>query len=136
MAGGKAKIHEHPKAGSSTFRERPQDINKSGAPQRKLVATVIETMKEAGVEPATAPQIKDSYLRFLNLTETELQEIVADKDQPMLNRIVAKAILGNKGFEVIAQLLDRAIGKPNQSIDVTATQTISRDYDFKIIDGE
>lgn len=117
MAGNK-KIHEHPKANTKGFAQCPENINKSGA-NRKLVSTVIKEMEKAGVEPATASQIKDSYLRFLNLTETELKQMVEDTDQPMINRIVAKAILGNKGFEVIGQLLDRAIGKAQQQIDHT-----------------
>lgn len=107
------------KDNTNGFQKNPQNINRSGA-NRKLVSSVIKELQEKGVEPATAPEIKDSYLRFLNLSEKELTEIAQDKEQPMLNRIVANSIIGNKGFEVIQQLLDRAIGKANQSIDHTS----------------
>lgn len=106
------------KDNTNGFQKNPQNINRSGA-NRKLVSSVIKELQEKGVEPATAGEIKDSYLRFLNLSEKELMEISKDTEQPMLNRIVANAIISNKGFEVIQQLLDRAIGKANQSIDHT-----------------
>jgi len=106
------------KDNTNGFQKNPQNINRSGA-NRKLVSSVIKELQDKGVEPATAGEIKDSYLRFLNLSEKELMEISKDTEQPMLNRIVANAIISNKGFEVIQQLLDRAIGKANQSIDHT-----------------
>ena len=107
------------KDNTNGFQKNPQNINRSGA-NRKLVSSVIKELQDKGVEPATAGEIKDSYLRFLNLSEKELMEISKDTEQPMLNRIVANAIISNKGFEVIQQLLDRAIGKANQSIDHTS----------------
>ena len=107
------------KDNTNGFQKNPQNINRSGA-NRKLVSSVIKELQDKGVEPATAGEIKDSYLRFLNLSEKELMEISKDTEQPMLNRIVAESIIGKKGFEVIQQLLDRAIGKASQSIDHTS----------------
>ena len=35
----------------------------------------------------------------------------------MLNRILAKAIMGGKGFEILESMLDRAQGKAKQTTD-------------------
>jgi hypothetical protein len=107
------------KINTKGFKELPENINKTGA-NRRLVSTVLKELEDKGVEQATAAQIKSSYLAFINLTKNELNEIQLDESQPMINRIVAKAILGNKGFEVIAQMLDRAIGKPENKTDLTS----------------
>lgn len=48
----------------------------------------------------------------------DLQKISNDNAEPALVRIVAKAILSGKGFEVIEKMLDRTIQKATQPIDV------------------
>lgn len=53
---------------------------------------------------------------MIHLSEEELKELVTAKDKPMLARIIAKSLLSTKGFETAEKLLDRAIGKPNQSV--------------------
>lgn len=101
------------------FENNPQNINKNGRP-RKLVSTVLLELKENGVEPVSVSQIKDLYLSFLNLTIKEQTEIAKDDKQPAINRIVCKALLSNKGFDAVKDLLDRAIGKAQQQIDHTS----------------
>jgi len=49
----------------------------------------------------------------------EIKALVEDDKQPSINRIVAKALLSGKGFEVIKDILDRAIGKATQIQDIT-----------------
>jgi hypothetical protein len=39
-----------------------------------------------------------------------------------LIRIVGKKILSEKGFDIIEKMLDRSLGKPNQSIDIGLTE--------------
>lgn len=46
-------------------------------------------------------------MQMLQLEEKELKAIVEDKDRPMLIRILAKNMLGGKGFEIIEKMLDR-----------------------------
>lgn len=100
------------------FEKYPERINRNGRP-RKLVGDVIKDLEEAGVKPATKIEIQECYLRLINLEMDEIQNRVSDKKQPALIRIVGKAILSGKGFEVIEKLLDRSVGRPDQRHDHT-----------------
>ena len=101
-----------------------QSGNPNGRP-RKLVGDVIKELETKGVKGATAEQIRAIFMQFINLPENELKEMVNDKGQPMLNRIVIKAMLGGKGFEVIKDLIERAYGKANQPVEHTGKINIS-----------
>jgi len=68
----------------------------------------------------TKEQISATYQTLLILPQGELATLGADGNQPMLNRIIAKAILGGKGFENIEKMLDRAQGRATQSTDITS----------------
>lgn len=52
-------------------------------------------------------------------------EIAGDKDKPMLARVVAKAILDKKGFDIVERMLDRSIGKPTQHVEEKSTVTLA-----------
>lgn len=115
MAGGKGKIHEHPNAGKSTFAKRKQDINRSGL-NRKSIASVNLELEKKGYKAANKQDIIDCYLRLINLDMPELTEMIKDKDQPAMIRIVGKAILSGKGFDIIEKMLDRGIGKADSKL--------------------
>lgn len=93
--------------------------NPNGRP-KKFVGQILEDLRNSGYEPVTKGQIADMYQTLIILPQDELLDIGGDKDQPMLNRIIAKAILGGKGFENIEKMLDRAQGRAAQSMDVTS----------------
>jgi len=117
----KKKIHN---ANTNGFQKNPQNINRSGK-NRKTVSSVILQLQKSGAEPVRPKQVVDLFESLLNCTETELNQIIADKEQPMLNRIVAKEMLNKKGFEIIEKMLDRVHGRPtqkveNQNLDLTA----------------
>jgi hypothetical protein len=95
--------------------EKGQSGNPKGRP-RLLVSSVIEQMKNEGVERVSQADVKDTYLMLINLKMSEIESKVKDKDQPALVRIVGKEILGGKGFDVIEKMLDRAIGKSEENI--------------------
>lgn len=95
--------------------KKGQSGNPEGRP-RLLVSSVIEQMKNKGVESISQYDIKATFLMLLNLTIQELESMVKDKDQPVLVRIVGKEMLGGKGFDVIEKMLDRAIGKSDENI--------------------
>lgn len=103
------------KDNTNGFQKNPQNINRTGA-NRKTVSTVILELQKNGAEPVRPKQIVDLFESLLNCTEKELTEIVNDKDQPMLNRIVAKEMLNKKGFEIIEKMLNRIHGTPTQKI--------------------
>ena len=98
------------------FDKNPQNINKKGAP-RKLVSTVVKELNDKGVEQVTSAQITGLFQSFLNLTEPDLKAVVNGKDEPMLNRIIAKSMLEKKGFEIIEKMLDRAHGKAQNKVE-------------------
>ena len=95
--------------------KKGQSGNPKGRP-RLLVSSVIEQMKNKGVESISQYDIKATFLMLLNLEIPELESMVKDKDQPVLVRIVGKEMLGGKGFDVIEKMLDRAIGKSEENI--------------------
>ena len=94
------------KDNTNGFQKNPQNINRTGA-NRKTVSTVIIELQNNGAEPVKPKQITDLFEALLNCTQKELEQIVNDKDQPMLNRIVAKEMLNKKGFEIIERIYQR-----------------------------
>ena len=104
------KGHENIKG--KGFDKRPQNINKTGA-NRKTISSVNLELEKVGAIEASKRDITSCYLRLIQLTIPELETIVKDVKQPALIRIVGKAILGGKGFEIIERMMDRSIGKPD-----------------------
>jgi hypothetical protein len=100
------------------FDKRPQNINKTGA-NRKTISYVNLELEALGYTEATKHDITSCYLRLVQLTIPELEAKVKDVTQPALVRIVGKAILSGKGFDVIEKILDRGIGKATGTIEVT-----------------
>ena len=100
------------------FDKNPDNINREGRP-RKLVSDVIKELENQGVKPVTKQEIQDVYMRLINLEMPDLEAKVKDSKQPALVRIVGKAILSGKGYEVVERMLDRSIGKPDAKTDIT-----------------
>lgn len=99
------------------FDKLPNNINKNGRP-RKTINSVNKELEEQGIKPTTANEIKDIYLRLVNMEMTELKALVEESKQPALIRIVGKKILSEKGFDIIEKMLDRSIGRATQQINV------------------
>lgn len=106
------------KGGEIHLLEKGETANPNGRP-RKTINSVNKELEEQGIKPATANEIKDIYLRLINMEMAELKILVEDLKQPALIRIVGKKILSDKGFDIIDKMLDRAIGKAQQAVDVT-----------------
>ena len=53
------------------------------------------------------------------MPQDELAKMVKDEKAPMSLRIVGKAMLTAKGWEVLQAMLDRAHGKAKQAVDLT-----------------
>lgn len=58
-------------------------------------------------------------MSLLQLSEKELRDMVAKQEKPMLVRILAKAMLSWKGFDIIEKMLDRGIGKAKIGLEHT-----------------
>ena len=98
--------------------KKGETLNPNGRP-RKLVSDVIKELDNQGVKPVTKQEIQDVYMRLINLEMPDLEAKVKDSKQPALVRIVGKAILSGKGYEVVERMLDRSIGKPDTKTDIT-----------------
>lgn len=105
------------------FDKRPQNINKTGA-NRKTISSVNLELEKSGATEASKKDITSCYLRLIQLSIPELGAKVKDSQQPALVRIVGKAIISGKGFDVIEKVLDRGIGKPDQSVEVQSKNII------------
>mgnify|MGYP003442567237 CR=1 FL=1 len=92
-----------------------------GGPGRPpmLLSTIVAELRAEGYERATANQVADAFETLLNVPEDVLANMVKDKHKPMSLRIVGKAMLTAKGWEVLQAMLDRAHGKAKQAIDHT-----------------
>jgi hypothetical protein len=110
---GRKDIHLDAKG----FDKNPQNINRSGA-NRKTLSVVNIELEAAGYSEATANDIKSCYLRLINIDVPELRAMAKDETQPALVRIVGKAIISGKGFDVIESMLNRSIGKATSHIDI------------------
>jgi hypothetical protein len=100
------------------FRWKPgQSGNPKGRP-KTLVNELIKELKEEGYERVSPSQIVDVYELLFNLNEEKIRDIIADKKCSMLVRIIGKAMLSNKGTEMLERMLDRAHGKAKQNINV------------------
>ena len=129
MAGGKGKIHEHPNAGKSTFAERKQDINRTGL-NRKSIASVNLELEKKGCKAANKQDIVDCYLRLINIDLPELTKMIKDDKQPAMIRIVGKAILSGKGFDIIEKMLDRGIGKPDSKLTLDGGINVTNKQEY------
>lgn len=96
--------------------EKGETANPYGRPP-KLLSGIVAELRAKGYERATANQVADAFETLLNVPEEELAEMVKDKKSPMSLRIVGKAMLTARGWEVLQAMLDRAHGKAKQSMD-------------------
>jgi len=83
--------------------------NPNGRP-RKLVSTILADLKTKG-EIVSKSMVADAFQVLMSLTQKELTDIANDNEAAILMRITARELLGKKGFEAVAALLDRAHGK-------------------------
>jgi hypothetical protein len=95
------------------FHTHPERINKKGRPPR-VIKQILSDLKDRGFQRITESQVRELYEYALTLPLEMLKEILADKDTPLILRVICKALLGNKGYEVLESILSRLNGRPNQ----------------------
>ena len=123
------------------FKKNDPRINTKGRPL-KLYSHINKELRQAGYEPVSPSQLKDNYELLLNLPISQIlliagkkvilneKEIQADNkaavilgkeadEYPYSIRLVARAILAGKGFEILEKLIDRAHGKAINQTDLT-----------------
>ncbi len=112
-----------------------QSGNIKGRP-RLLIKEVRRLLEEAGIPPATAGDIRAVYMQLINLTVTELTKLAKDNEAPVFTRVVAKAILGGKGFEVIESMLNRSIESLPEQVDITSKGERLQQIDYSKLSKE
>jgi len=112
MPSGRKDIYKDAKG----FDKNPQNINTTGK-NRKTISHINLQLEKEGYKEATAADITSCYLRLINIDVPELQKMITAPDQPILVRVVGKAILSGKGFDVIETMLNRTIGKASQPME-------------------
>ena len=104
--------------------QKGESGNPAGPPPR-LLSTITAELKAKGYERATANQVADAFETLMNVPEDELVKMVKDTKSPMSLRIVGKAMVTAKGWEVLQAMLDRAHGKAKQSVDVSEKKKVT-----------
>ena len=107
------------KGGEIHLLEKGETANPNGRP-RKTISSVNKELEAQGIKPTTANEIRDIYLRLINLKSEDIKKLVEDVEQPALIRIVGRRIIEgkDKGFDIIEKMLDRSIGRATQQINV------------------
>lgn len=88
--------------------------NPNGRPRK-----FVSLLKKQGY---TQSQINDCILVLSSMRDSELRDVLKNKDATVLEKAFAKAVLEDlrKGkLDSIDRLLNRAIGKPRESMDIT-----------------
>lgn len=106
--------------------------NPKGRP-RKLVNTLIREMSEDGVRALKPTQVISAYEILLNMTQAEVKKLSVDPDQPIFIRVICKAIISNRGVEMINEMLDRAHGKSRQSMELNGKLEMVDDIDYSLL---
>ena len=95
---------------------------------KKGIAFVNDQLLKAGFPPAKKADIEANYMQMLQLPEDVLKKMMTDQKQPMIIRILAKNMLGGKGFDIIEKMLDRGIGKAKEHIQADVESDISKEW--------
>jgi hypothetical protein len=102
------------------FETNPQNINKNGRPKK-----IYTILKEIGY---SKEDIKTCFGELLWYNESDLIEIIKDKEKPIITQITAKALIEAKDkgeFNKIKEILEQTVGKPMQSIEVQKNEPLT-----------
>lgn len=92
-----------------------QSGNPKGRPP-KLFKTILQEFKNRGFVVPDRDSTYELMMTLLSLDQDELEQLAADKSQPIMVTIVAKRLLSGKDSEMMAEIFDRNHGRPNTSI--------------------
>lgn len=93
--------------------KKGETLNPNGRPP-KVMTTILKEFAELGYKRVSPSEIIETYEFLLGMDLNRLKEIASDEKQPMMTRIVVKAMLSPKGAEMLDKMMDRAHGKAIQ----------------------
>ena len=105
--------------GGAINRFVPGEVTNPNGRPPKILTTILRELTDAGYKRVSVANVVEAYELLVGLDENKIKEVIEDKAQPMIMRIVGKAMLSPKGVEMLEKMLDRAHGKPNVRVDVT-----------------
>lgn len=94
--------------------------NPLGARARKSpLADFLRNCEEArGMAMPKSEDVAKTYVFIATLNEEKLKELLKDKEQPMMIRIIARGVLDKKGIDILEKIVNRAYGA-QQRLDIT-----------------
>ena len=109
----------NPIPGSKPWKKGQSGNPKGRAP--KLLNSLLAELRQAGYERVGAPTVVEAFEVMMNLPQEEVERLVKDEKVPMSARIVGKAMLSSKGWDVLQAMMDRAHGRAKQQVDMAAS---------------
>ena len=109
----------NPIPGSTPWKKGQSGNPKGRAP--KLLNSLLAELRQAGYERVGAPTVVEAFEVMMNLPQAEVERLVKDEKVPMSARIVGRAMLSSKGWDVLQAMMDRAHGKAKQQVDMAAS---------------
>lgn len=99
--------------------KKGQVTNPNGRPKKSPLDDFLYECEETrGMAMPTPAQVAKMYFFIAALPEDRLKELLKDKAQPMMVRIIARGILDKKGIDILEKVVNRAYGS-QQRLDIT-----------------
>ena len=118
---------------TNTF--KPGESGNTDGRPKKIVSAALDALRLEG-EEVTAAMAQETMNVFLSLTKAKITAIANDDKQSIMFRIIARAMLKDKQFEVLNSLLDRSHGKAIQKTEVKSEVEIKANDLTKLTDEE
>jgi len=120
---------KQPHGGAIVHAEKGETANPNGRPKKIWKQMKERIEKEHGVK-MTASEVKDIFLTLGTLDAEGLRAVAEDKTLPVVVSIYARAMykesMSKKGEVRVAEtVMDRAIGKSKQDVDIKTTGTVN-----------
>lgn len=132
MAGGKEKIHEHPKANTNGFDKRPGD---AGRP-KKTYTQHIEDLKKKGYKAPTKGEYYEMVGLLLSMEEDDIKSFAKDRARPYWIRLLIMDLNSSKSrTRLMSDYRDWLFGSARQQVDHTSKGEKINEVKITIIDG-
>lgn len=96
---------------------------KSGNPQGRPPLTVqgiCKQLKKEGYKEFGKVDVSKVYLYCMSMGEERMKELYKNKETPFIVRLCIHSLMSKKGFEYAEKMLDRALGKVGDKLDITS----------------
>ena len=109
---------KHPKS-HPLFTSENQPANRGR--KKNILNGVFKALKDEKVaDIPSESEVKRLLFLLAFSSETQIKKVIADKSMPMAARVIARYVLGNKGFDGIMKVIEMVWGK-SASVDITTS---------------